>query len=89
LLAESYLLYMYRTYVNQMNLNGKLRKKLGAKQGAKQKSGRAMAHPGPPLESPLAQERSFRRGKVRQKVENIGKACRLHGKVQEKSMKER
>ena len=29
LLAESYLLYMYRTYVNQMNLNGKLRTKLG------------------------------------------------------------
>jgi len=26
---QSYLLYMYRTYVNQMNLNGKLRKKLG------------------------------------------------------------
>jgi len=25
----------------------------GAKQGAKQKSGGAMAHPGPPLESPL------------------------------------
>jgi len=37
---------MYRTYVNQMNLNGKLRKKLGgAKQGAKQKSGEAW----PPL----------------------------------------
>jgi len=29
LLAESYLLYMYSTYVNRMNLNGKLRKKLG------------------------------------------------------------
>jgi len=26
---QSYLLYMYRTYVNQMNWNGKLRKKLG------------------------------------------------------------
>jgi len=37
-----------------MNLKGKLRKKLGAKRGAKQKSG-GMAHPGPPLESPLSQ----------------------------------
>jgi len=48
LLAERYLLYMYRTYVNQMNLNGKLRKNWGAKQGAKQQSGRHMTHPGPP-----------------------------------------
>jgi len=39
---QSYLLYMYRTYVNQMNLNGNLRKKLG---GAKQKYGGAMAPP--------------------------------------------
>jgi len=31
-------------YANQKNLNGKLRKKLGAKQT----SGRAIAHPGPP-----------------------------------------
>jgi len=38
-----------------MNLKGKLRKKLGAKRGAKQKSGGGMAHPGPPLESPLSQ----------------------------------
>jgi len=31
-----------------------IKKKTGAaKQGAKQKSGRAMAHPAPPLESPL------------------------------------
>jgi len=33
-----------------MNLNVKLRNKTG---GAKQKSGGDMAHPGPPLESPL------------------------------------
>jgi len=36
-------------YVNQTNLNGKLRKKLGgAKRGAKQKTGGGMAQPGPP-----------------------------------------
>jgi len=34
-----------------------------------------------------ARERSFRRGKVRQKDENRGKACRLHGKVQQVSIK--
>ena len=45
---QSYLLYMYRTYVNQMNLNGKLRKNWGGKQEAKQKSGGAMAPQGPP-----------------------------------------
>jgi len=38
-------------YVNQTIL--KLRKNWGGQRGAKQKSGRAMAHPGPPLESPL------------------------------------
>jgi len=43
---QSYLLYMYRTYVNQMNLNGKLRKKLGGQ--AKIWGGHS------PLESPLA-----------------------------------
>jgi len=37
-----------RAYVNQTNLNWKLRKNWGAKRGAKQKSGGAMAHPGPP-----------------------------------------
>ena len=36
-----------------------------------------------------ARERSFRREKVRQKGENWDKACRLHGKVQEMSLKER
>ena len=36
-----------------------------------------------------ARERSFRRGKVRQKEENRSKACMLHGKVQEMSFKER
>jgi len=37
-----------RAYVNQTNLNGKLRKKLGeAKRGAKQTSAGAMAHPAP------------------------------------------
>jgi len=36
-------------YVNQTNLNGKLRKQLGGQTGAKQKSGGAMAHPVPPL----------------------------------------
>jgi len=36
-----------------------------------------------------ARERSFRRGKVRLEGENRGKACRLHGKVQEVSLKER
>jgi len=34
-----------------MNLNRKLRKKLGGKQ----KSGGGVAHPGPPLESPLVE----------------------------------
>jgi len=42
-------------FVNQTNLNGKLRKNWGGKQRAKQISGRGMAHPGPPLESPLVQ----------------------------------
>jgi len=46
---QSYLLYMYRTYVNQMNLNGKLRKKLG---GPSKNLG-GHGSPGPPLESPL------------------------------------
>ena len=36
-----------------------------------------------------ARERSFRNGKVRLKGENRGKACWLHGKVQEESLKER
>jgi len=36
-----------------------------------------------------ARERSFRRGKVRQKGENRDKACRLRRKVQEVSLKER
>jgi len=36
-----------------------------------------------------ARGRSFWRGKVRQKWENRGKASRLHGKVQEVSLKER
>jgi len=35
-----------------------------------------------------AREQSFRRGKVRQKGENRGKACRLHRKVQEVSLKD-
>ena len=39
--------------VNQTNLNGKLRKKLWGQTRTKQKSEGAMAHPGPPLESPL------------------------------------
>ena len=37
-------------YVNQTNLDGKLRKKLG---GGQAKIWEAMAHPIPPLESPL------------------------------------
>jgi len=39
--------------VNQTNLNGKLIKNWRGKQGANQKSGGDMAHPGPHLESPL------------------------------------
>ena len=35
-------------YVNQTNLNGKIRKSWGGQTGAKPKSGRAMAHLGPP-----------------------------------------
>ena len=50
LLAESYLLYMYSTYVNQMNLNGKLRKKLG---GPNRRPSNNLGGPWPPLESPL------------------------------------
>jgi len=41
------------THVNQTNLNEKLRKNWGGQTGVKQKFGGAMAHPGPPLESPL------------------------------------
>jgi len=41
-------------YVNQTNLNGKLRKKLGCQTGGQAKIWGAMAHPGPPLESPLS-----------------------------------
>jgi len=37
-------------YVNQTNLNGKLRKNWGDKRGAKHKSGGVMDHPVPPLE---------------------------------------
>jgi len=33
LLAESYQLYIYSTYVDQMNLNGKLKKIGGANRG--------------------------------------------------------
>jgi len=44
---------IYCIYINQTNLNGKLRKNWGAKQGAKQKSVGAMTHPGPLLELPL------------------------------------
>jgi len=40
-------------YVNQTNLNGKLKKDCGAKRWAKQQSGGGMAHPSPPLESRL------------------------------------
>jgi len=40
-------------YVNQTNLNGKLRKKLGEPNGGPSKNLGGMAHPGPPLESPL------------------------------------
>ena len=40
-------------YVNQTNLNGKLRKKLGGPNGVQAKIWKGMAHPGPPLESPL------------------------------------
>jgi len=49
LLAESYL----SVYVYQMNLNGKLRKKLGGSSRGPSKNLGAIAHPGPPLESPL------------------------------------
>ena len=35
-----------------------------------------------------AREWSFRRGKVRQKWKNRGKACWFHGKVQEESLRE-
>jgi len=34
-------------YVNQANLNGKLRKKLGGQTGGQAKNWRGMAHPGP------------------------------------------
>jgi len=50
LLAESYLLYMSmkRTWTwNEAKNWG------WSKQGASQKSGRAMVHPGPPLEPPV------------------------------------
>jgi len=47
---QSYLLDLYRTYVNQMNLNGKLRKKLGGQTGDQAK---IWGGHGPPLESPL------------------------------------
>jgi len=40
-------------HVNQKNLNGKLRKKLGGATRGPTKNMGAMAHPGPPLESPL------------------------------------
>jgi len=40
-------------YVNQTNLNGKLRKKLGGSNRGPSKNMGTMAHPGPPLESPL------------------------------------
>jgi len=40
-------------YVNQTNLNGKLRKKLGGQTGGQAKNWGSMAHPGSPLESPL------------------------------------
>jgi len=40
-------------YVNQTNLNVKLSKNCGAKQGASKKSGRGHGLPGPPLEPPL------------------------------------
>jgi len=42
-----------RINVNQTNLSGKLRKNWGEKRGPSKNLG-AMAHPGPPLESPLA-----------------------------------
>jgi len=42
-------------YVNQTNLNGKLRIKLRGAAGSKQKCVGDMAHPGPHLESPLVQ----------------------------------
>jgi len=40
-------------YVNQTNLNGKLRKKLGRANGGPSKNLGVIAHLGPPLESPL------------------------------------
>jgi len=41
-------------YVNQTNLNWKLRKNLGKPNGGPSKNlGGGMAHPGPPLGSPL------------------------------------
>jgi len=42
-----------RAYVNQTNLYGKLRKKLGGPNGGQAKIWWAMTHPAPPLESPL------------------------------------
>jgi len=43
-----------------MNLNGKIGKKTGRdKRGTKQKSVGGMAHPGPPLKSPLLGGRHF------------------------------
>ena len=42
-----------RAYVNQTNLCGKLRKKLGGPNRGQAKIWGAMAHPGSPLESPL------------------------------------
>jgi len=41
------------TYVNQSTLNWKLRTKLGGPNGEPSKSLGGIAHPGPPLESPL------------------------------------
>jgi len=48
------------TYVNQTKLNWKLRKNWGNQTGYQAKIWGCMAHPGPPLESPLGL--NFRKG---------------------------
>ena len=54
LLAESYLLWLSTVYVNQMTLNGKLRKTVGGQTGGQPKICGWRGPPSlPPLESPL------------------------------------
>jgi len=54
-MAGTFTKRIWQPYICQPNeLKREIKKKAeGVKQGAKQKSGGTMAHPGPPLESPL------------------------------------